>query len=176
MKIKLIILALLVTVIGFTGCDKLKDAADVTFDANYTTDLNVTITPGRDVNGTFNESATIDLASNPDVQEYLNVIQSWEIIGLTGEANNVSTDFNLINANVSVTSSDRSASWSFSNLPVTNGTTLTLDNSDGQWDTINQMLADRQEITVSFTGQTDVDDMSFTLTVTIQTRVTANPL
>ncbi len=176
MKIKLTILALLVIAFGFTGCEKLKDAADVTFDANYTTDLNINVAPGRDINGTFSESATIDPTVNSDVQTYLNLIKSWEITGLTGEAMNVNNDFNLVTATFSVASADKSASWSFENLPVTEGTTLTLDNNDGQWDTINQILAEKQSFTVTFSGQTDTDDISFTLRVTIQSQVTANPL
>ncbi len=176
MKFKTTLTALLIATIGFTGCNKVKNATDVRFDANYTTDLNVNVSPGRDINGSFDESATIDPTSNANVKQYLNVIKSWDIVGISGDMMSVSQDFILQNATVSVSSSDKSARWEFSNISVTTGTTLTLDNSNGQWDTINQILAEKQTFTVNFSGQTDHDNVQFTLRVTLQSKVVANPL
>lgn len=176
MKLKATFTTLLVAAIVFTGCNKVKNAADVHFDANYSTDINVTVSPNRDINGSFNESATIDPSSNADVNTYLNLIKSWEIVGVSGEITSVSQDFTLLSATVSVSSADQNASWEFSNLAVTTGSSLTLDNSGGQWDTINKILAEKQAFTVSFSGQTDQDNVQFTLHVTLQSKVVANPL
>ncbi len=176
MKIKIALLAILIGAIGFTGCEKVKDIADVKFNANYTTDLNINVTPGRDINGTFSESATINPTSDEQVEQYLDLIKSWEVTGLTGEFLNTSQDFTLVNTEFTISSEDKSAVWQFSDIAVTDGTALTLDNANGQWDTVNQILAEKQTFTVTFSGETDTDEVSFTMRITIQTEVTANPL
>ncbi len=176
MKIKITLLVLIISALSFNGCDKVKDVADVTFNANYTTDLNVTVSPDRNINGTFNESTTVNLTSNADVKKYLHLIKNWEIVGLSSEITNTSENFNLINATVSIASSDKNASWEFNNVAMTTGTHLSLDNTNGQWNTINQILSEKQTFTITFSGQTDIDNVQFTLHITVKTKVTANPL
>jgi hypothetical protein len=176
MKIKIALLSLLISVIGFSGCEKAKDITDVKFDANYSADLNINVTPGRSINGTFSESVTIDPASNEQVEQYLDLIKSWEVQGVSGEFIETSNDFMLLNLTFTIASEDKSAEWNFSDIAVTTGTSLTLDNSEGQWDTVNQILAEKQSFTVAVNGETEQDDVQFTLRITIETEVTANPL
>jgi hypothetical protein len=161
------------------GCKKVKSLADVTFDQTFTADLDCVVPPAatRDINGTFNASAVIDPASDPDVAEYLNNIVGYEILSVIGTITSVSKDnVNLLSATGSVFNNSSNASWQFTNVPIVVGGTLTFGNENGQWGTVDQILMTGQVFTVSLSGTTDEDDFTFTVEVAIETEITANPL
>ncbi|PLX05794.1 MAG: hypothetical protein C0598_13810, partial [Marinilabiliales bacterium] len=77
---------------------------------------------------------------------------------------------------VSVVSGTKTASWTFTNEQMIQGSTLILTNDNGQWDTVNSILNDLTEFTATVTGETSEDDVQFTYQLEIKVRVTANPL
>ncbi len=180
MKVKMFFAAILLSGLVFSsGCSKIKSLLDKKFDANYTVDINVTvpaISSIKAVQGTFSESTTINLTDNSDVSQYLNLIKSWNITKLTGTFKNVTKEAVLQTGTISFSSDAGTASWAFTNLPIKNGGTFTMDNSTGQWTEFNKILSAKKPVTVTFSGTTDKDDFTFTLSVSVNSTIVANPL
>lgn len=180
MKMRLFFTAILVSGLLFsTGCEKIKSLLDVEFDANYNVDINITVpAPGsvKAVQGSFEGNATIDPTSNPDVSKYLNLIKSWHVNELTGTFKNVSKDAILQTGTLSFSSDAGTASWTVTNVQIKDGSSFTLDNANGQWDNLDKILSAKKEFNVHFSGTTDKDDFTFTLSVEVHSTITANPL
>jgi hypothetical protein len=51
-----------------------------------------------------------------------------------------------------------------------------LDNDNGQWTTIEQILMDKKTFTVEINGQADKDNAEFVVFLVIESDITANPL
>ncbi len=177
---KMFFAAILVSGLLFsTGCEKIKSLLDVTFNADYTVDIPVTVPASGSieaVQGSFNGSATINPTDNSDVSKYLNLIKSWHVTKLTGTFKNVSKEAVLKSGTITFSSTADSASWTFTNVAIKNGGTFTLDNTDGQWTEFDKILSAKKPFTVAFSGTTDEDDFTFTLSVEILSTITANPL
>lgn len=61
--------------IMFTACDKVKDLADVKFDADFSTNLDIhSVADMKSTQGSFQASATINPLDNPDMATYANLI------------------------------------------------------------------------------------------------------
>lgn len=180
MKMKIFFATILLSGLMFsTGCEKIKSLLDVKFDANYTVDLNMTVPATgsqKTVQSAFQGSATIDPTSNSDVSKYLNLIKSWHVTGLTGTFKNVTKEAVLQSGTITFASSAGSATWTFNNVPIKNGGTFTMDNTNGQWDVLDKILSAKKEFTVTVMGKTDIDNFSFTMSIEVKSTITANPL
>ena len=180
MNIKTLFFGLLAVALMISACKTVDDLTEVTFDVEFKADLNCEVPAGSfksGIDGTFSASETIDPLSDPDVEEYIDEIKSWEVNGVTAEILSVSKEgVNLLNAELKVFSDTHTAVWNMSNVPLVVGQTVTLDNGNGQWDTINSILGEKKVFTVSVNGATDKDDVTFVIQVIIQSSVTANLL
>lgn len=180
MKTKNLLFALLAIALIISSCNQVDDLTDVSFNTEFKADLDCEVIPDTlrsGINGTFSAAATIDPLADSTVEKYIDKIKSWEIINLKGEILSVSKEgANLLSANIGVSNANHSTAWQIGNTPLVVGQQITLDNANGQWDSVNQILAEKQIFTVVATGTTDEDDMSFVIRVTIKSKVTANPL
>lgn len=169
---------LIFSMLILSSCEKIKSVADVKFDTSLSANLDVVVPPAsvRSIDGTFNESETIDPTSDPDIAEYLNNIQSYSIQSISAKIVAISKDVTLTNTTLSCFNGTQNASWTYANLPITLNTEVELDNTNGQWNTVNSILMTNQVFTVSASGTTSEDDVTFTIEVTINAEVTANPL
>lgn len=167
------------TSVFFAGCDKINDLNTVDFDASFSADLNcvsASLKSGAE-NYTFYGNDTIDPASDPTVQEYLNKIKKYEILSVKGTITSLSQQtITLVSADFDIFNSQQSATWSFQNQLVSVGTTLTLGNENGQWDTVSQILKNGQIFTVEASGESDTQSATFTIKIEIETKVTAEVL
>ncbi len=180
MKMKMFFATILLSGLLFsTGCQKIKSLLDVKFDANYTVDLNMKVPAAGSIEGVqsaFESSATVDPTSNDDVKKYLNLIKSWHVTGLTGTFKKVSKEAVLQNGTLTFSSEAGTATWTFTNVPIKNGSSLTLDNAKGQWDALDKILGAKKKFTVTVSGKTDIDDFTFTMEIKVNSTITANPL
>lgn len=178
MKIKNIGLALLLTVIVFSGCKKIEDALDVTFDATFKTNLNIDIPAATKAgeSGVFDETESIDPLTDENVKLYQDKIKGIDVNGITVTVTSITKDVVLTNLHLSVKGETGEAKWEISNLPITQGTKITLDNDSGQWDTVNSILEAKKIFTVSASGKSSEDDVQFTFEYVINTKITANAL
>jgi len=171
-NLKYLLMLILFTGVVFPGC---KKALDVKFNATYHTDLNVDVSAGLR-NVSFNESSTIDPASDPNFSKYFDKIKEIEVQDIKVEITSITKNVNLVTGTLSIYNESRSAAWNMNDIPLEVGTVITLDNSSGGWSTVSQILKDKQTFTVHVEGEVDEGDVSFTMKVTITTKVTANPL
>jgi len=161
------------------GCSKMENLLDVTFNVEYSANLEAVVPPLENFKnslGHFSASATIDPISNNDFQQYADKIKECQITSISARVVEISKQLTLEHASIAVFSSTRQTSWSFTDEVITVGKTLTLDNENNQWDVIQNILEDQNSFTIDLVGQTDVDDVQFTIEITIKSRITANPL
>lgn len=174
MNWRIILSVLVITATVWSGCNKAKELLDVEFDADFTVDLPVSHST-RSAEASFLVEETVDPLADENVEKYIDNIKSWNITDLTGVFLQVNPDFDLTNGQVSVTSDDKSAVWNLANQTITEGSQISLGNEDGQWATVNEILGQKQVLTVRFSGDSSLDE-DFTLRLTMYTQVTANPL
>lgn len=170
-------LGLILVGLVVSSCDEADELLDVIFTADYETELDVIVTPEtKSTNGVFAVSETIDPYSNTDFAEYASTITNIDITEATGTIQFIEPDVTLISTNLTVSNGTRTATWIFSNIQLSEGTILILGNEDGQLDTLEDILMDQEEFTVSMTGETDVDNAEFTILISIDSEVTASAL
>jgi len=172
-------LGLLLSAVVFTGCKEAEELADVKFPANYETEIDVTVVPSTSAkvtNGTFSVSETIDPTSDSDFSKYLDKIKGITVNEVSGLILSVEPNITLTSTVITVSNANHIATWEFSNLPITVGTELTLDNNDGQWDAIEQILLDKEIFNVSISGQANEENAEFVVLVKINSVVLANPI
>lgn len=173
------IFTLLLVVFSISGCEKIKELADVKFDANYESTINVDVTPSatKASYGVFLETVTIDPLSNSDMATYAEKLKEIDVIEASAEVVSISTPIKLITASLSASGNNLpEALWTFTNETIAVGTILTLDNANGQFNNLKKILESKKEFTVTLMGQTDVNEATFALKIKFKTRVTANPL
>lgn len=173
-KLNYLFVALFVTSIIFSGCNKVKELADVTFTATYDANLDVVVPATR--NASFETETTIDPTSDEEVQKYIDNIKSFNVQQVTAEVIAISKDVTLVTSDLTVFNTNYTAAWHMENLPLSVGATIALGNEDGQWTTVNQIFEDKTAFTVKLVGETDEGDVTFTLKITMTTQITANPL
>lgn len=178
MNIKNMAMLMMLAAIVFSGCKKVEDSLDVTFDTSFYADLDAVVTDGTkaSVDGTFLVYETIDPAGDDNVAEYMDEIKSWEVNEVKAEIISTSKDATLTNLNLGVANQNYAATWAFQDIAISQGTVVTLDNENGQWDKVNSILGELEVFTITASGTTDEDELEFTIRVTIKSKATANPL
>ncbi len=171
MRMKLFFAAILISGLLFsTGCQKIKSLADVNISADYTIDLNLTV-----LQKAFKGSTTIDPSTNSQVSKYLKLIKHWKVDNINGSFKNVSKPAILKTGTITFSSNAGTATWTVTNLKIINGGVFSLDNAQGQWDKVAQILSTKKPFTISIKGTTDTDGFTFTMSLKIETTFTANP-
>ncbi len=176
---KLAIGLLLLTGIIFTGCKEVSELTDVKFAANYETELDVTVAPtvgDKGVAGAFSVSETINPSDNSEYEQYLDRIKGVTINEVSGLILSVNPNMTLTSTTIRISNESRSTTWEYINLPINIGSVLTLDNDNGQWDVVEQILMDKKSFTVEINGQADVDNGEFVVLLAIDSEILANPL
>ncbi len=181
MKMKMLFATILLSGLMLnTGCQKVKSLLDVKFNANYTVNLNMTVPPAsgsvKNALSAFSGSASIDPTSNSEVSKYLHLIKSWTVNSITGTFNNVTKEAVLQNGTLTFSNDAGTATWTFTNVQIKNGGTVTIDNKNGQLDKLSTILSSKKPFTVKLAGTTNKDGFSFTLSLEINSTVIANPL
>lgn len=175
-NLRLILGILLLASVSF-GCKKLLD---VEFDADFKATLPVQVAPTlKSTNGVFDETVTIDPASNSDYNKYADKIKDVNLTGITGTITSVNpTGVNLLSGTV-VVSKEGFTTVTLStttSIPIAVGTTITYDNTNNSFDALDAIFKDQNPITVRFYGETDQPSVDFTYELLFATTVTANPL
>ena len=170
--------------LSFSSCEEVESLTDVKFNATFGGDIRIVIEDcgqvgeGRvdDLGCSFSGSIPVNLRSDPDVDKYYSDLKDFDILGVTGEVKSVSGGPVIINGTLSISAGQMKASWIIDNFTVESGARITLDNANGQWDTVNKILDSKKDFTISIDGKSDKGNVSFVIYVEIRTKVTANPL
>ena len=87
MKTKIQTLVLLCAVAGLISCESIKELADVEFDTNMNTDLNIKVDQPlmkSTLEGySYDTSAVLDPTSDPEVKKYADKIKNYQVNSLT---------------------------------------------------------------------------------------------
>lgn len=175
--------------VGLTtlGCKKLLD---VDFTAEFKADMPVSIaadavadstSADRNTNAVFyrfDELKTIDPADNSEYNKYSDKIKSVTVNSITATITNLNKPFNLVNVHIHVVdeNNDNEAFWIYPFVSVTEGTVLTLEDTDGQFATVKAMFEAGHKVLVNVHGHTSEKELSFTITTAFGTKIVANPL
>ncbi len=162
-----------------TGCKEAEEILYVNFPADYQTEFDITVAPSGgkiSIDGVFNVSETIDPTTNNDYQQYIDNIKEVDITEVRGEVLSISKNIMLQSTVINISNGDFEANWQFANEPITVGTALILDNNNGQWDAVGNIMLGKKAFTVTIDGETDQDDVEFVVLFSIKSFVTASPL
>ncbi|MFA5418810.1 MAG: hypothetical protein WC341_10160 [Bacteroidales bacterium] len=172
-------LLFLISGVMFSGCKEAKNLLDVTFQADYETDMDIAVSPDlkAGINGTFSSSTTIDPLTDETFKKYADNIKSVEILEVTGKITLVSQNAVMQTADLNITASEMpNAQWLFTNEPIEVGNVISFTNENGQLDRLSNILNERKAFTLTFSGQTDSDDITYTMSFFIRAKVVANPI
>lgn len=162
-----------------SGCKKLASLLDVTFNTEYSVELDAIVLPKnglKQTEGVFSTSATIDPNSNAEFLKYAHKIKDIEITSISAKVLSISKPVIIETASISIFSETKNTSWNFTNELISLGKVLTLGNESNQWIKVQDILGDKNIFTIFVDGHTNVDDVEFTIEVTINATITANPL
>jgi len=180
MKIKNLSIALILSVsFAFLGCEKFKEAADVTFDSTFSTDMDFDVTEGSKktkAGGSFYETATIDMTTVTLFNDYKEHLQSATTKAITFTVTSITEDtVNLTDVVISISNNGVGIiNYPYGNITISTGDSFTIEES--QLDLLNDVILAAQGMTVEVSGNSDVAPVQFTWTATIDAEIVANPL
>jgi len=178
-NIKYLIPLIVIIVMSSSSCKKLTGLLDVSFNTAYSVQL-LAIVPSnnslKQTEGVFSASATIDPNSNAEFLKYAHKIKDIEITSISAKVLSISKPVTIETASISVFSGTKNTSWNFTNESINLGKVLTLGDESNQWIIVQDILGDKNIFTVFVEGKTNVDDAKFTIEVTINAIITANPI
>ncbi len=160
----------------FTSCD----LADITFDATLSENIDVVSESQtlKFTGYTFSGNAVIDPSSDPDVNEYWDMIKNWDIKKITISVKNIGEETNLTNGNLLLKdddTNDQLYSVELESLLLQNGVKI-LEVTNEDWSKIVSALNAKHKIYAEISGTVDKPSVSITFKIEIDTEVTANPL
>lgn len=159
-----------------TGCEKIKDINTISFEPTFSTDLDCVVPASgkAPLIKSFSSSGKINPQDDEDVKKYLKKIRKYEIKSITGTITSISpNNATLLNGSLVIKNSQFTSQWAVQNVPLVVGQSITLGNSNGEWDNVNNILKDGQEFTVMASGETDKGGIQFTINVEIEAKVSA---
>lgn len=159
----------------FSSCDELKKLADVEFNSDFEVDIpltTATLTKSANVDGyTYGGSAYLNLGSDPDLEDYLDLIKSVDLKGYSlipsGLPDGVVLNTLVISVNdvvfLSATNVDKNSVYSLADV------------NDAAIDELTSGLENDQSVLISVGGVSNIP-FAFTLSQAFETKIVANPL
>jgi hypothetical protein len=179
MKSKIKSLFILLAFASLMGCELLN----VDFDTELSSDLNINVQDSgtkSSINGySYTASTTLDPLSDKEVKKYKDKIEDYNVKSLTATVTYVSKpDVKLLAGTFfEIYDSKDKARWTLSSdFDVTEGAEYTLDNSDGKWKTVRNILKRNSVFTIASEGAANTNNITIIFKVSIDATVTANPL
>jgi hypothetical protein len=178
MKKRTLVFSLLSLALILSSCQKIKDLTAIKIDADFTVNLPVTIPVPllKSTASAFLSTNTFDPLNDEDLALYKDKIKGFELTGITGTVSELSADVTLTDCKLLVSTVSNSTEWNFKNLPLTNGTVITFDNTGSQWTKINEILGEQKEVTVTLSGTSSQSNVTFNLLVKLTTKVSTKVL
>ncbi len=168
--------------IPFSSCDDIESLADIDFNSQFSTDLDVVVPQAVSYKSTqtggvsFSKEETIDPLTDSNIKKYLDKLKSFDVQEITGTVKRVSKPVTIETGTITISQGSQVASWSISNFNVVSGAKIILDSGEGQWAKVNQILKSKGKFTAKIMGTVDNYDVSFTINILIKVKVVANPL
>lgn len=166
-------------VILLTGCDLFKNAAEITISTNLTADIPVVVVEGKSAEliseataVNFSGTATLSLADNPDIEEYLEKIREVDLKSVVVTVNGLSAGQTISTVTVTVTGSGELGTQT--NITSTSNSFTPVVNAS-VYNQAEAALLANNEITVTATGSAS-GAMTFTVHLNFTTDIVAGAL
>jgi len=174
-KYQYLLIGILLSGILFSGCNKMKEGLNVKFNVNYENNMNFNVPDGSRTMA-FSKSVNIDPFSSSVFEKHYDQIKKIEIVSLSAEVTSVTKEVDVISTTVNVSNDNRSAQWTLENIPLKVGSVFNLNNDNGQWNVITDIMLDKNVFTEKIEGELSEGGVQFTLKVKIKTKITVNAL
>jgi hypothetical protein len=165
------------------SCEDLKSLADVNFNTELQTDLNIDVADqamkSTPAGYYYSDSTSLDPTSDPEVNKYVSNIKGYAIDSIKITVTQVTAgDVKILSGSIfSIYDDADRADWTLNaDFDVDLGNSIILGNDNGQWATVQTILGRNSEFTLSSTGYSSVNDITIVLKALINAEVTANPL
>jgi len=178
MKKLLTSLVSLFLIVSLGSCDKVKELADIDFDANFSTP-SMTINPSMaktDGGYEFLVTNKINPLGNVDVKKYLSKIKKWKVNSIEIEIIRVSESGTYLTegTTLEMQGTKHKASVSIDkDTPITAGFKYTVPSA--VYKKVEKILNDKEEFDVKFDGGLN-NNATVVMKVNIDVTITANPL
>jgi len=183
MKTTIKLLSLLMVMAGFVSCESIKSLADVEFETNVNTDLDIKVADQAKKSAQppydWDTSAVLNPTLDPEVKKYVDKIQRYEVNSITATVTWVSgPDIKLLADTWFMLSDDTDhVTWTLpENFNATVNNSYTLGNDNNEWTIVNRILGRNAEFTLSSAGESNQNNVTVVLKLSIGAIVTANPL
>lgn len=171
---------------SFTSCEKVKGLFDVDVETTLSGDLDIDI-PESAMKAAgpyeFDTLVVVDPMDYGDVAENEERIESIIADGIIARVDSVNIGekdiVDLVLTDVSFTISNESiaATWTkMEEWPIQVGSTLSLEDIQGIYDKVNEILTSVEPFTITCKGKSSLKGISITIVVDINCTVTGNPL
>lgn len=175
MKIFTKLSVLLLMMIAVTSCDDLDELTEFDITEDFSTTFSIVAAEGSE--GTFSQTSSINLASNQQIQDNLNLLQDVTINSLTYEISNYVGAEGLKITSASINFSGTSISVSDIDLKQSDDNNTVYPIADAaQLNAIANDLQSNTEITATVTGSVDGTPVEFDVIVTLDVTVTIDVL
>ena len=177
MKITAKISVLLLTMIAVISCDSLDDLADIDITQSFTETVSVNVTEESETPQSWSESSTINIASDPMIQEYKDLIKNININSLEFEINGFLGVEGATISDASMSFGETSITLGAINLQEadTNNTVFPVSDA-AQLNAIADELQEANVITATLSGTISGTPVKFDVIITLNVTVTANAL
>lgn len=110
---------------------------------------------------------------HPSLDGYRETIQNIELKDLWFDISGLSEEVELRNVKIQLVSDTHNCLWEFGDQVWYKDYSLTLEDIDGQWDIVGQILNDHAELTFYLSGEVEKLELDFVITLVIETEITA---
>lgn len=159
-----------------SGCESVSNLFTVKVDTDFVVDIPVDITtPTLKMSGPypFSVSKTFNPIEEPDIADYVDRIKEINLSSMTATVISTTAPFKLETGTLVVSGSVDSVTWTFTAQSIEDGSSLTLANDDGQFDTVSEILSETGDVTITFSGTSDIFGIGFVLQAILNSVVTA---
>lgn len=182
----LLMFGILVIAGSLTSCqqiaDDIQDSAEVTIHTEFEAPFVAVPDASKalaDGSFPFSTTAVIDPKSNPDLADYLEKIQSIEIVKVQVKVTEVSHDnLVLLNSTYTLTDSESDGRFAFSSEPdlgISVDTKFSVGAEHPDWDVINQIINNMHAGVITANGSFNQENFEVGFTYIISVKVVAKP-
>lgn len=181
MKTALKLLLLVTLTASLTSCEKIKSWFNVEIDTTIEGQLNV-VSDVAELKSTedhgINGFTTIDIWSNPDLEDYEDLIEDIRVQSISLEVLTIDSSDVVIRAGsmftISTPSTTPGLEWTIDvDLPIDVGNTISLTAEN--YADLNAMLDSGEDVTFTSSGACNKGNVHITFTYGIEVEVEANP-
>ncbi|MBT3244425.1 MAG: hypothetical protein HN352_14845 [Bacteroidetes bacterium] len=163
-----------ILLMGSVGCTDLGSLFSVKVETDFKIDVPVDVSAPLMKTGPFAFDATkvYDPLSNADLEEYKDQIGDIDLSAITGTIKDLSESTVLTETNLKVSGNGSEVSWDFDNVTLSNGTELSLPDEGTKYTTLSSILKSLEEVTVELSGNSSVNNVTYTLELKLSTTLT----